>query len=124
VLGQPDIAIDRTARAMRLSPLDPFMRGWQCSLGIGHFLAGRYDEALSWATQALRPDPDFATPWRIAVASHALAGHREEAKTACARLRQLEPRLRISNFRDLMLPLRPADFAKWEEGLRKAGLPE
>src|SRR5262245_42330325 len=124
VLGQPDIAIERTARAMRLSPLDPFMRGWQCSLAIGHFLAGRYDETLSWAARAMRPDPDFATPLRIAVASHALAGHVEEAKTACARLRELEPLLRVSNFRDLMLPLRPADFAKWEEGLRIAGLPE
>jgi adenylate cyclase len=124
VLGQPDVAIDRTARAMRLSPLDPFMRGWQNSMAIGHFLASRYDEALAWTAQALRPDPDFSTPWRIAVASHALAGRIEEAKAACARLRQLEPQLRVGNFRDLMGPLRPADFAKWEEGLRIAGLPE
>jgi TolB-like protein len=122
VLGQPDIAIDRTARAMRLSPLDPFMRGWHTSMAIGHFLASRYDEALAWSAKALQPDPDFATPWRIAVASHALAGRIEEAKAACARLRQLEPRLRVGNFRDLMGPLRPADVAKWEQGLRIAGL--
>ena len=124
VLGQPEVAIDRTARAMRLSPLDPFMRGWQTSMAIAHFLASRYDEALAWTAQALRSDADFATPWRIAVASHALAGRIEEAKSACARLRQLEPQLRAGNFRDLMGPLRPADLAKWEEGLRIAGLPE
>src|SRR5262249_35630355 len=124
VLGQPDIAIERTVRAMRLSPLDPFMRGWQCSIAIGHFLASRYAEALSWTAIALRPDADFATPWRIAVASHALAGNLEQARSACARLRQLEPLLRVGNFRDLMGPLRPVDFAKWEDGLRMAGLPE
>jgi TolB-like protein len=124
VLGEPDVAIARTTWAMRLSPLDPFMRGWQNSIAIGHFLASRYGEALAWAAKATQPDPDFATPWRIAVASHALAGNLEQARTACEHLRKLEPLLRVSNFRDLMAPLRPADFARWEEGLRMAGLPE
>jgi len=42
-----------------------------------------------------------------------------------ARLRQLDPVLRISNLSDVAAPLRrPEDLAKWEEGLRKAGLPE
>jgi TolB-like protein len=125
VLGQPDVAIERMARAMRLSPLDPFIRQWQSATAIAHFLSDRYDEALSWAAQALRPDPDFATPWRIAAASHALAGHMEEANAACARLRELEPQLRVSNFREVIAPYRrPSDLAKWEVGLRKAGLPE
>jgi TolB-like protein len=125
VLGEPDIAIERVARAMRLSPLDPFMRGWQSVTSIAHFLSDRYDEALSWAAQAMRPDPDFATPWRVVTASHALAGHKVEAKAACARLRELEPLLRVSNIRDVIAPYRlPSYFAKWEEGLRKAGLPE
>lgn len=125
VLGQPDIAIDRMAQAMRLSPLDPFMRQWQSATAIAHFLSDRYDEALSWASQALRPDPDFATPWRVAAASHALAGHAEEAKAACMRLQQLEPLLRVGNFREVVAPYRrPSDLAKWEVGLRKAGLPE
>ena len=41
-----------------------------------------------------------------------------------ARLRQLDPALRLSNLKDLLTLRRPEDFAKWEEGLRKAGLPE
>jgi adenylate cyclase len=125
VLGEPDIAIDRMARAMRLSPLDPFMRQWHTSTAIAHFLSGRYDDAVSWAARALQPDPDFVTPWRIAAASHALAGNAEQAQAACARLQELEPQLRVGNFRDVIAPYRrPADFARWEEGLRKAGLPE
>jgi class 3 adenylate cyclase len=42
-----------------------------------------------------------------------------------ARLRQLDPALRISNLADVILPLRrPQDRNRWIEGLRKAGLPE
>jgi hypothetical protein len=41
-----------------------------------------------------------------------------------ARVRQLDPALRLSTLTDL-IPIRlPEDFAKWEEGLRLAGLPE
>ena len=41
-----------------------------------------------------------------------------------ARLRQLEPELRLSNLRDFLTLRRSTDFANWEEGLRVAGLPE
>src|SRR5262249_2078819 len=111
VLGWPDIAIERNARAMRLSPLDPFMRGWQSVTSIAHYLSDRYDEALSWAALAMRPDPNSATPWRVTAASHALAGNVEQARAACARLRALEPTLRVSNIRDVIAPY-PV-FADW-----------
>jgi hypothetical protein len=39
-----------------------------------------------------------------------------------ARLRELEPALRISNLSDRYTIPRPEDFAKWVDGLRKAGL--
>jgi TolB-like protein len=124
MLGQHDAAIDRAARAMRLSPLDPFMRGPQTTMAVSHLMAGRYDEAVSWAAKALQPDANFSPAWRMTAASHGLAGHIEEAKAACARLRELEPLLRVSNLRNVCAPYRPADLAKFEEGLRKAGLPE
>ena len=124
MLGQHDAAIERTAHAMRLSPLDPFMRGPQTTMAVANLMAGRYAEAVSWAAKALQPDPKFAPAWRIAAAGHALAGHIEEAQAACARLRQLDPLLRVSNLGAVSAPYRPADLAKFEEGLRKAGLPE
>jgi len=124
MLGQHDAAIERTAHAMRLSPLDPFMRGPQTTMAVANLMAGRYAEAVSWAAKALQPDPKFAPAWRIAAAGHALAGHIEEAQAACARLRQLDPLLRVSNLGAVSAPYRPADLAKFEEGLRRAGLPE
>jgi hypothetical protein len=47
-----------------------------------------------------------------------------EAGKAMARLRQLESKLRLSNLRDFLTLRRSADFAKWEERLRLAGLLE
>jgi hypothetical protein len=64
------------------------------------------------------------TTHRIAAASHALAGRLEEAQQTMTRLRQLDPALRVSNLKD-QIPLRRSDdLARYEEGLRKAGLPE
>jgi len=49
----------------------------------------------------------------------------EQAWKPPARVRQLDPALRVSNLRDRMGPYRrPEDVARYEEGLRKAGLPE
>jgi len=41
-----------------------------------------------------------------------------------ARLRDLDPTLRISNLQELTPLQRPQDVARYAEGLRKAGLPE
>jgi TolB-like protein/DNA-binding SARP family transcriptional activator/Tfp pilus assembly protein PilF len=124
-LGEPDLAIEHLARAMRLSPLYPQIGRMQFATAHAHFFAGRYDMASSWAEMALRASPDAHQALRIAAASHALAGHLEQAQKALARLRQLHPALRVSNLRDTQGPhRRPEDLARFEEGLRMAGLPE
>ncbi len=124
-LGEPEAAIERFARAMRLSPLDPFVTGMRTGTAYAHFLLGRFDEAALWAARALQDKPDFQPGLRIAAASNAMAGQREQAHKAMARLRQLNPALRVSNLKDVLSPHRRAeDLSRYEEGLRRAGLPE
>jgi hypothetical protein len=53
-----------------------------------------------------------------------LAGRLEQAQKAMERLRQFEPELRVSHLKDRLPLRRPEDLARYEEGLRKAGLPE
>jgi tetratricopeptide (TPR) repeat protein len=90
-----------------------------------HFFLGRYDEAASWAAMALQDNPDFQPGLRIAAASDAMAGRPEQAHKAVARLQQLNPALRVSSFKDVAGPYRRAeDLSRYEEGLRRAGLPE
>jgi adenylate cyclase len=124
-LGDPDLAIEHLARAMRLSPLDPQFGRMQTATAHAHFFAGRYDMASSWAGTVLRDRPDDIPALRIAAASNAIAGRTEQVQKALTRLRQLDPALRVSNVRDRLGPYRrPEDLARLEEGLRKAGLPE
>jgi tetratricopeptide (TPR) repeat protein len=123
--GEPDVAIDHEARAMRLSPLDPRSFTWQFMTALAHYCAGRYQEAISWAERSLRDQPNFASAMRILAASLALEGRLAEALKATARLRTAYPALRASKLGDVMPPFRrPEDRAKYVEGLRQAGLPE
>ena len=124
-LGEPEAAIERFARAMRLSPLDPSLARMPSGTAHAHFFLGRYDEAASWAAMALQDNPDYQPGLRIAAASNAMAGRPEQAHKAVARLRQLNPALRVSTLKDVLGPFRRAeDLSRYEEGLRQAGLPE
>ena len=124
-LGDPDTAVERFARAMRMSPLDPHVVGMQTGTAHAHFMAGRYAQAASWAAMALWDAPDFQAGLRIDAASNALAGRLEQAQKSAARLRHLNLALRVSSLRDVLGPYRrPEDLARYAEGLRKAGLPE
>ena len=124
LLGEPDLAIRHQMHAMRLSPLDPFMFNMEGGTALAHFVAGRYEEAASWAERALRDQPTYASAVRLLAASRAMAGRQEQAHQAIARLRQLDPGLRVSNVKDLMPFRRPEDLTRFTEALREAGLPE
>jgi TolB-like protein/DNA-binding SARP family transcriptional activator len=124
LLGEPEIAIERFARAMRLSPQDPQIFNMHMATAAAHFFAGRYVEALSWAQMAVREQPNYILPTAIAAASSALAGRASDAAKAMRRLHEIDPALRISNLKELIPIRRPEDLARWAEGMRKAGLPE
>jgi adenylate cyclase len=123
-LGEPEAAIERFARTMRLNPLDPRMSGMRAGTAAAHFFLGRYDGAASWAAMALQGNPDYQPGLRMAAASNAMAGRPEQAHKAVARLRQLNPALRVSSLKDALGPWHPEDLSRYEEGLRQAGLPE
>jgi TolB-like protein/DNA-binding SARP family transcriptional activator len=122
--GEPDAAIERVARAMRLSPNDSQIFSMQAATAAAHFFAGRYAEALAGAEMAAREKPALVVATCVAAAGAALADRFQEARSAMARLRQIDPGLRISNLQDSFPIRRQEDFARWADGLRKAGLPE
>lgn len=122
--GEPDDAVGRFSRAMRLSPLDPEMVRMRTGTAMAHLFAGRLDAASSWAEKASRELPGFLLAVGIVAASHALAGRTGEARRAMRHLRRLDPALRVANLEDWVLLRRPEDLATLADGLRGAGLPE
>jgi TolB-like protein/Tfp pilus assembly protein PilF len=122
--GDSDTALVHSAHAMRLSPFDPLIGVMQAASAFAHFIACRYDEASIWAEKAMRELPQVAIPARVAAASYALSGRTEQAHKAMARLRQIDPTLRVSNINERIPPLRQNDMARYVEALRAAGLPD
>jgi TolB-like protein/class 3 adenylate cyclase/tetratricopeptide (TPR) repeat protein len=123
-LGEPELAIKDFAHSMRQSPLDPFINMAQSGIGLAHFIAGRHEDGMSWAQKALQESPNYHPALRVLAASSALAGRLDDAQKAIARLRELDPDFHVSDLRDLTPLRRPEHFARYVEGLRKAGLPE
>jgi TolB-like protein len=122
--GEPDLALDHVAHAMRLSPLDPSMPTMHGAMAYAHFLASRYDMASLCAEKAMRDNPAFLLGFCISAASNALAGRLEPAQKAMARALECNPDLRASNLGDLAPFRRAKDLATFAKGLRQAGLPE
>ena len=123
LLGDWNMVIDHFARAMRLSPFEPTLFMMLTGTAAGYFFTGRYDEAATWAAKSIGENSKYMTAWWTAAASNALLGRQEQAQDALARLRQLDPAIRLANFK-YPVPLRPLDLARMKDGLRKAGLPE
>jgi tetratricopeptide (TPR) repeat protein len=113
--GEPDLALEHIAHAMRMSPLDPSVSIMHGATAYAHFLASRYDMASSSAEKSMRD---------ISAASKALAGRIELAQRDIARALEFNPDLRASNLRDLAPFRRAEDLAIFAKGLRHAGLPE
>jgi TolB-like protein/tetratricopeptide (TPR) repeat protein len=123
-LGEPEVALEHLKQALRLSPLDPLIFRVQGAIALAHFLGGRYDESSSWADKALQNNSRFLPAMLFAAASNALAGRSAEAKKAMSRASEIDPTLRVSVIKDWTPLRRAGDLARFEDGLRKAGLPK
>jgi TolB-like protein len=123
--GEPDLALEQFNYAMRLSPVDPFMPMMLHGSAHALFFMGRHEEATERALLALRDEPNMHGALRIGVASAAQAGRTTEAANLLARLRTIDPALRVSNLRNTLGPYRHREpVALYEDALRKAGLPD
>jgi adenylate cyclase len=123
-LGEHERAIEDLRRAMQLSPVDALMFAMQSAMATAHYMAGRDEEALGWAQQALQRNPFMTPAIRIAAASAALLGRGEEAGKYLDLLGQLDPGQRISNLGERVTLRRAEDRARLADGLRRAGLAE
>ncbi|HKH39662.1 MAG TPA: hypothetical protein VKA82_21115, partial [Rubrobacter sp.] len=121
--GKPDLALERLTRAIRLSPLDPSMPFFHAAIAHAHFHAERYEEAIPWAVKAIdtRNDLDGV---RVLAATLGHLGRTEEAHAAVAKLRELDPVLRVSTLQNVVGPYRPEGLIPTRGLADSLGLPK
>jgi adenylate cyclase len=123
-LGRGEEAVRKANEAITLSPLDHRMYLFHCILAWAHFAAGSFAEAAKWARASDCASPRFTANLRIFIGSLAATGAYREARTAAARLLELDPNFTLSRYEQTLLPYRePALRARLLECLRSAGLP-
>ena len=116
---QPEEAIKSFERANRLNPFDPVSRSTLPGISAALIGLGRFDEAVLVAKKAIRQNSLHPATYRCLAIALAHLGRETEAREAAARILELEPGFRISEWTvGLRLP------EVYVEGLRKAGLPE
>ena len=118
-LGRFEQAKSDIQQAMRLSPRDPLRATWQLQLGEVELETGHAHAAIDHYQKAF--DAGYRAHFIYAdlAAAYALVGKMDEAKSALAEARRLNPSLTIKWFRE-----HAVDTPKRVEGMRKAGLPE
>jgi TolB-like protein/Flp pilus assembly protein TadD len=123
--GDYGIAIERCARAMRLSPLDPLMSRFLAATGRAHFCERRLEEAVVWMRRAQDEHPTGRAGLEWLVSTYAHLGRLDEARSALRHLLEESPQYTIAwNKQRLVNFKKRADAEFLLDGLRMAGLPE
>jgi adenylate cyclase len=119
VLGRYEQAISDVEHAIRLSPRDPRIGLWLVALGDAELGLGHIDAAVEEYHKAINVGWRAYQPYRSLAAAYALEGKMEEAASALAEARRVNPQLTLKWQQTHSMNVPPL-----LEGLRKAGLPE
>ena len=122
--GEPELALRHFTHLTRLSPFEPLMAFIKSSIMFAYCMIGQYEKACMLAERVLREAPDLHMALRFGTASFALAGRWNDAHRTVDCLRRRDPFLRVSDLKELTPLRRPDDLARYEESMRRAGLPE
>jgi len=119
--GLPQEAIPSFERAMRVSPIDPYLMTSITGMGIAFIELRRFDAAIVAGKKAQRHNPSYPGSYLCLASAFAHLGRDAEAREAAVRLLEVDPAFtvtaRTSRHRQVQTKL-------LIEGLRKAGLPE
>src|SRR4051794_37261359 len=88
--GRPDTAIEHVQASLRLNPRHRVGAAAHI-IGLAHFFALRFDEAVPKLLFAIQQDPTYAPSHRALAASYAHMGRVDDAEDAVKRLRGIAP---------------------------------
>ena len=121
-LGNPEEGLVAFQRAERLSPLDPFAFNVHLGMGLAHFAAGRPQQALQLARQALSERPGLTWPHRDVAVYQAHQGDSVAAAASLARFLEKRPGVTLAGIGEGLRFMEPGLLTRYLQGLRLAGL--
>ena len=86
--GQPEEAIGHFEASLRLSP-HARRAGTFMAIGVGHFFAQRFEDAMPMLLRSLQEHPGWAPTFRFLAACYAHMGRSDDAREAVRRLRAI-----------------------------------
>ena len=120
--GQPKRAMERIRKAMRLSPVYPT---WFLSiLGQASRLVGMTDTAIDAYSELISRELDSLVGHVCLTSTFGELNREKEANASAAEVLRVNPDFSIKKYMEGLSYRDPAEAARFEEGLRKAGLPE
>jgi tetratricopeptide (TPR) repeat protein len=132
-LGEPEQAIDRGEKSLRLSPRDPNIFWRYQLLGWSHLVSNHVDEAIDLFIRARTANPRIWNFWFGLAGALSLKGDLDGAKAALAESLKLKPQINSMAQLDAYAPWasktnNPKFWAMQDktfgEGLRRIGFPE
>ncbi len=124
-LGRNEEAVAGAERALRLSPFDQWLFIHYVFLGVVHYDAGNFEQALSWLSRGLAENDRYTTGLRTMAVTQVALGKEDAAQQTVAKLLQHEPNFCLSNYKDTRRLYRdPKQAERFRQRLRAAGAPE
>ncbi len=120
--GDAERGVEWGERAIRLSPFDPMSYGPWYAITIGRIQLGEYEAAAEAAQKAFQANPYWSSAHVLLAATHAKLGRLDAARSAAARVLELEPGFTISGH-CATFDMHPSVAEPLSEALHAAGLP-
>jgi TolB-like protein/class 3 adenylate cyclase len=121
--GDADSGIEWGERALRLSPFDPMSQAPLLAISLGHFQRNENEAAAEAAHKVFQASPYWSLAHVSLAATQARLGRLAAAKSAAARVLELQPGFTISGL-CAAFDLHPALAAPLSASLMDAGLPQ
>jgi TolB-like protein len=119
--GEPEAGVASVEKGIQLSPRDPRLFIWLSGLAAGHYQLRNYDQAIEIGCRSWTLNRNYITGLTYVVAGLAQLGKIDEARTALADLRELDPKLAAAHTTLQRLYKYQPGIDHLLDGLRKAG---
>jgi TolB-like protein/CRP-like cAMP-binding protein/tetratricopeptide (TPR) repeat protein len=116
-------ALQAAEHARSLSPLDPLMYLFAHATGLANLVAGRYEQAIELSKQSVRANRLHMPALRVLAAAQVLSGDIAGGRQTVAAIREIEPALTVTWFRNNYPGRDSAQGRAFAAALQSAGLP-